>query len=107
MLVSKGMLSPMYGARGISVPSHSLYTDDIIIFYKGTKKNIDALMSPFDAYIQYSSQFLSLSKCKFYSRNFLPSRVAAISNALGFQVGHPPFTYLVYLSLLVSQGKVI
>lgn len=44
-LVTSGKLSLMTGSRGTHVPSHVLYADDIMIFCKGTQRNLRGLMS--------------------------------------------------------------
>lgn len=41
--VQTGQLTPMAIPKGLRIPLHTMYADDIIIFYKGTKKNIDNL----------------------------------------------------------------
>lgn len=84
----------MAGPNRFSIPSHILYADDILVFCKGTKRNLEALMSLFNLYGQASSQLFSLGKCKFYAGNIPPTRMTAISSLLGFSAGHLPFNYL-------------
>lgn len=71
-----------------------LYADNILIFCKGTKKSLEALMNLFSRYGQASGQQLSLGKCRFYASNISSRRVSAISSLLGFAAGHLPFFYL-------------
>lgn len=42
LLVQEGKLLPMIGPRGLQVPSHVFYVDDIMIFCKGNKKKFAA-----------------------------------------------------------------
>lgn len=77
-----------------ALPSHILYADDILVFCRGTKRNVDAPMSLFSSYSITSGQHLSIQKCKFYVGCLSSSRVSAISNFHGFNAGHLPFMYL-------------
>ncbi len=38
-----GQLTPMSYCRGVSLPTHILYADDVLIFCIGTKRNIRML----------------------------------------------------------------
>lgn len=93
-LMDNNRLLPMSGPRGCHTPSHVLYTDDIMIFCRGTKQNMINLKSLFQAYGDASGQHISVEKCKFYSGNITSHRVAIISSVLGFSAGQVPFTYL-------------
>lgn len=52
LLVQDKLLLPMASPRGFQVPSHVLllYADDVLIFCRGTKKNLDNLMALFKLY---------------------------------------------------------
>lgn len=41
---SSGALKLMAGPRGVTMPSHSLYTDDIILFCRGDKRNLKLVL---------------------------------------------------------------
>ncbi|XP_045822398.1 uncharacterized protein LOC123915305 [Trifolium pratense] len=58
-----GELSLMTHCRNTPIPFHVLYADDIMVFCKGSKKNIRCLMRIFHAYGQISGQeaFLSIT----------------------------------------------
>lgn len=75
-------------------PSHVMYADDVLVFCKGTKRNLKALMDLMRSYAAVSGQHLSLNKCKFYSSSISPQKSASIANQLGFSAGHLPFNYL-------------
>lgn len=101
-LVSRGELNLMAGPRGTHVPSHVLYTDDVMIFCKGTQQNLHSLMDLFRRYGEVSGQVINPNKSTFYSGGLSANRQAGIANALGFSVGKLPFTYL---GVPLFQGK--
>ncbi|XP_019425135.1 PREDICTED: uncharacterized protein LOC109334017 [Lupinus angustifolius] len=93
MLVISNKLSSISGPNGLTTPSHVLYADDILIFCKGTKRELLQLRNLLDDYAQASGQFINPNKCKFYS-NATPRKSARLSSYLGFNAGSLPFTYL-------------
>lgn len=101
-LVSRGELNLMAGPRGTHVPSHVLYTDDVMIFCKGTQQNLHSLMDLFRRYGEVLGQVINPNKSTFYSGGLSANRQAGIANALGFSVGKLPFTYL---GVPLFQGK--
>lgn len=101
-LVNSGMFLPMSSPRGFATPSHLLYADDTLVLCRGTKKNVDALMSLLCFYSTASGQHLSTQKCKFFAGCLPSSRVSAISSFLGFNAGHMPF---MYLGVPIFKGK--
>lgn len=44
-LVYSGRVQLMSGPRACATPSHVLYADDIMVFCRGTKRHITALLS--------------------------------------------------------------
>lgn len=102
LLVQQGKLLPMSSPRGYQVPSHVLYADDILIFCRGTKRNIDCLMSLFTRYGEASGQLISLDKSIVYHGNVPSRRLTEIINTLGFKLGHLPF---IYLGVPLFRGK--
>jgi hypothetical protein len=89
-----GRLQPMTLCRGINIPSHVLYADDIMIFCKASKRNIKVVLDIFTKYGQASGQLINNQKSKFYAGSIPNSRLITISNLLGFNSGALPFTYL-------------
>jgi hypothetical protein len=87
----KGELSPMSLFRYTKIPSHVLYSGDIIVFCKGSKKNLCCIMCIFHAYVEVSGQVINTLKSKFYSGAVSNSRLLMIANLLGFDVGSNPF----------------
>lgn len=93
-LTATNALVPMAGPRGCRTPTHVFYADDIMVFCKGTRKNLGMLMSFFVEYGQMSSQYLSLDKCKYYASSMSSRRRLEVSNTLGFKARTLLFTYL-------------
>lgn len=101
-LVQTGELLPMDGPRGFSTPYHVLYADDIMIFCRGTKRNLQAIVNLFKLYGEASGQLISPNKCKFYPGAIASWRLQSISSILGFSVGRLLFTYL---GVPIFKGK--
>ncbi|PNY03672.1 ribonuclease H [Trifolium pratense] len=101
-----GELSLMTLCRNTPIPFHVLYADDIMVFCKGSKKNIRCLMRIFHAYGQISGQVINTQKSKFYSGAISNSRLLMLTNLLGFCVGSIPFNYL-GCPIFVGNPKVI
>lgn len=101
-LVKSGDLKLMSGPRAYFTHSHVMYADDVMVFCKGTKKNLSNLMALFHQYGCASGQFLSLDKCRFYPGGLSAVRIAQIASFLGFQAGRMPF---IYLGVPIFQGK--
>ncbi|CAL0324041.1 unnamed protein product [Lupinus luteus] len=93
MLTQNGNLYAFVGPR-IHVPSHVFYADDIMIFCKGLKKDIQSLKTLFSDYASASGQTLNLSQCKFYTSSSSHRTIANLISWLGFSAGQLPFTYL-------------
>lgn len=83
----------MSSPRSFKTLSHVLYAD-ILVFCKGTQRSLVALMSLFHSYGEVLGQVLRLGKCRFYAGSISSSRIAAISNVLGFSADQLPFNYL-------------
>jgi hypothetical protein len=92
--MTAGTLQSMTLCRGIQVPSHVLYADDMMIFCKASKKNIQQLLHIFNLYGQVSGQLINKQKSKFYAGSISNARLVTLTNLLGFTSGSLPFTYL-------------
>jgi len=101
-LALNGKLTQINASRGLLMPSHCLYADDILIFCKGIITNIRNIMDLFEDYGNYSGQFVNASKSKFYA-GYLPlSRINIITSLTGFSQGCLPFSYL---GILLFKGR--
>ncbi|MCH99215.1 RNA-directed DNA polymerase (Reverse transcriptase), partial [Trifolium medium] len=89
-----GTLRPMSYCRGVQLPTHVLYANDVMIFCKATKSNIRCLLNIFQQYGEASGQLINKMKSKFYSGNVSASRLGSLSALLGFSRGTIPFSYL-------------
>lgn len=103
-LVEEGKLELMKGTRHVNILSHTLYADDIMIFYKGKISCINALIHTFTRYAQASGQIINTSNSTLYSRGINNSRLQHIVNLVGFNVGTLPFNYL---GVPIFKGKPI
>lgn len=92
----------MSGPKTCPPPTYVMYANDIMVFYKGSKRNIAALMNLFQEYAIASGQLLSLGKCKYYTGSMAVSRILQLNAFLGFSVGRLPFTYL---GVPIFKGK--
>ncbi|KAE9619300.1 putative RNA-directed DNA polymerase [Lupinus albus] len=93
-LLADRKLSLIAGPNKIQPPSHVLYADDVLIFCKGIKRNLEHLNSLLSDYAQASGQHINLQKSKFYTCNASPRKVVTLCSILGFNAGHLPFNYL-------------
>jgi hypothetical protein len=62
-----GRISPMNYCRGLSIPTHILYADDIMIFCKATKVNVRRILDIFSKYGEASGQLVNRNKSKYYA----------------------------------------
>ncbi|XP_058728727.1 uncharacterized protein LOC131600410 [Vicia villosa] len=92
-LVNLGKVSLMKSVN-VSFPSHTLYADDILVFCKGTSRNIKALFSFFATYANASGQVFSTVKSSLFARGLSASRINALLRLTGFTIGNMPFNYL-------------
>ena len=93
-LVLKGRLTQIRATRSLTIPSHCLYADDILIFCKGTVANVKNVLHLFEGYGNYSGQIVNAQKSKFYSSSIPLSRIYTIGSLTGFSQGCIPFSYL-------------
>ena len=66
MLCKSGALSALSIGRNLSVPTHLLYVDDILLFCKASKSNMETIKFAIDTYGDLSGQSVSLEKSKVY-----------------------------------------
>jgi hypothetical protein len=104
--LADGSIKPMQLCRGIHIPTHVLYADDIMVFCQGSKRNIRNLMHIFNDYSAVSWQVINKQKSKFYTGSISNARYVMISNLLGFSSGSIPFNYL-GCPIFVGRPKVI
>ncbi|GAU16832.1 hypothetical protein TSUD_367790 [Trifolium subterraneum] len=101
-LVRDGKLTLIKGSRHMAVPSHILYADDIMLFCKASRTNIQALSDLFLNYAANSGQVVNPSKSFIYAGALSSQRLHFIAEQLGFNIGALPF---VYLGAPIFKGK--
>ncbi|XP_019442304.1 PREDICTED: uncharacterized protein LOC109347026 [Lupinus angustifolius] len=100
-LLDNGKFRSIVGPR-IATPSHVLYADDILLFYRGIKRELFAIKDLFNDYAKVLGQCLNLNKCKFFSTQATPRKISKLTAWLGFGVGSLLFNYL---GVPVFKGK--
>jgi len=95
-------LQPMSYCRGISLPTHILYADDIFICCASTRKNIRCLLRMFNCYSEASGQLVNFDKSKLFRGAMMPARARSLARLSGFSLGVIPFQYL---GFPIFQGK--
>ncbi|KAI9192521.1 hypothetical protein LWI28_024081 [Acer negundo] len=58
-LVGSSQILPISSPRGFSAPTHLLYADDVLIFCRGTQKNLKHIMGTFRDYGDISGQLVN------------------------------------------------
>ena len=95
-------LQPMSYCRGMSLPTHILYADDVFICCVGSKKNICCLLRIFQDYSDALGQFVNFEKSKLYTGAMSITRRNMLAQLSSFSVGTLPFQYL---GCPIFQGK--
>ena len=80
-------LQPMSYCRGISLPTHILYADDVFICCVGSRKNIKCLLHIFQTYSDISGQLVNFEKSKLFTGAMTVTRRNMLSHLSGFAVG--------------------
>ncbi|KAI9187216.1 hypothetical protein LWI28_025626 [Acer negundo] len=94
-LVGSSQILPIYFPRDFLAPTHLLYADDVLIFCKGTQKNLKHIMGAFRDYGDISSQLVNWGKSSIYfGSSISPSRIGSLQSLVGMQIGQLPFSYL-------------
>lgn len=101
-LVDEGKLHLIKGTKNVSVPSHTFYADDLMIYCNGKSSGLQALKELFDRYALNSGQVINTSKSTLFSDSISHSRMERIVNLLNFKIGSIPFNYL---GVPIFKGK--
>lgn len=96
--VDEGSTTPIFAARGISIsiPTHLLFADDIILFRRASKKNVRCIMEMFNTYENLSGQRINGNKSDvfFFGKYVTMRRADDLLNTLKMRRGELPFRYL-------------
>lgn len=102
-LLESRKLQHVAGPKSFRTPSHVMYANDIIIFCRGTSKNIKELISLFEVYGNTSLiKWLVRRKSFFFHGGINVRQVEALSQLLEFKQSRIPFDYL---RLPIFKGK--
>ncbi|KAI9198847.1 hypothetical protein LWI28_023034 [Acer negundo] len=94
-LVGSSQILPISSPRGFLVPTHLLYADDVLIFCRGTQKNLKHIMGAFRDYGNISGQLVNWGKSSIYfGSSISPSQIGSLQSLIGMQIGQLPFSYL-------------
>lgn len=101
-LVQEGKLKLIKGTRHFRVPSHSFYSDDLMIYCKGNTSSIQAIKDIFVRYELASGQVINNAKSTIFYGSINQAKLNQIVNILNFNVGSMPFNYL---GVPIFKGK--
>ncbi|KAK3212808.1 hypothetical protein Dsin_017514 [Dipteronia sinensis] len=102
-MVASDQLLPISSPRGFSAPTHLLYADDVLIFCRGTVRNLRRVMHAFRVYGSISGQLVNWSKSSISFGSLVSlARISSLQSLVGMQIGRLPFYYL---GVPLFQGK--
>jgi len=101
-LVEEDKLELIKGTRHTSVPSHTFYVDDIMIFCKGKLSGLNNLKDLFQWYALNSGQVINCSKSTIFYNSISTKRLNRVVQLLNFSIGTFPFNYL---GVPIFKGK--
>ncbi|KAK3212772.1 hypothetical protein Dsin_017478 [Dipteronia sinensis] len=94
-MVASDQLLFISSPRGFSAPTQLLYADDVLIFCKGTIRNLRRVVHAFKVYGSISGQLVNWSKSSiFLGSSVSPARISSLQFLVGIQIGRLPFYYL-------------
>ncbi|KAI9170199.1 hypothetical protein LWI28_024245 [Acer negundo] len=94
-LVGSSQILPISSPRGFLAPTHLLYANDVLIFCRGTQKNMKHIMGAFRDYSDISGQLVNGGKSSIYFGSYISlSRIGSLQSLVGMQTGQIPFSYL-------------
>ncbi|XP_048226626.1 uncharacterized protein LOC8282881 [Ricinus communis] len=101
-LADLGELVGMDGGRNVSCPPHLFYANDLLIFFRETKSNVEIIHKVFDSYGMILGQRVNLDKSEVLLSKSIPLRRAlALRFLTVMRLDSFP---LVYLGVLNFQG---
>ncbi|XP_042484544.1 uncharacterized protein LOC122064826 [Macadamia integrifolia] len=103
LLVRDGKLKSLPGPRGVSIPSHLFFADDIFIFMNASAKYVKNLQDFLEKYQAFSGQNFNLDKSSLFFGKVAPHRKQYISSLLGIKSERLPTKYL---GVEIFKGRV-
>lgn len=98
-----GNLDFIKATRNVTIPSHVLYADEIIICCTGKYSNIKALANLLTSYSTTSGQIFSIAKSTIFGGSIPRRKLDKTYRMVGFTKGSFPF---IYLSVPIFEGRV-
>ncbi|KAK0607544.1 hypothetical protein LWI29_016439 [Acer saccharum] len=78
-MVDFSQILPISSPRGFSTSTHLLYPDDVLIFYRGTVRNLKNIIRAFELYGKISGQLVNWGKSSIYfGSSISPSRIGRL-----------------------------
>ncbi|KAL6124822.1 hypothetical protein ACLB2K_077331 [Fragaria x ananassa] len=93
-LATRNKIKCFKAPGGVTLPTHVLFADDVMIFTQGRSKYLSNLMSFMEEYAQNSGQVINTAKSQLFLGKSAIPRQMRITNILGINVSVFPFTYL-------------
>ncbi|KAK3221918.1 hypothetical protein Dsin_008943 [Dipteronia sinensis] len=94
-MVASDQFLPISSQRGFSAPTHLLYADDVLIFCRGTVRNLRRVVHAFRVYGSISGQLVNWTKSSIFFRSSVsPAPISSLQSLVGMQIGRLPFSYL-------------
>ncbi|XP_042519178.1 uncharacterized protein LOC122092948 [Macadamia integrifolia] len=103
LLVRDGKLKSLPGPRGVSIPSHLFFVDDIFIFMNASAKFVKNLQDFLEKYQAFSEHNFNLDKSSLFFGKVAPHRKQYISSLLGIKSEKLPTKYL---GVEIFKGRV-
>lgn len=95
VLVDQGKLVPMISPHSVMAPTHLLYADDVLLFYRGTSSNFSLLSHILDHYCTMLRQLVNWSKSYIdFGKDVALACQQSILENLGIHQDTLPFSYL-------------
>ncbi|XP_026451584.1 uncharacterized protein LOC113351891 [Papaver somniferum] len=107
ILVEKGKLQPMVIRKGC-YPTHLFFADDVFIFYNGSKRSLEEILTLLKDYQENTGQLINKQKIKCFVDGCNPLRKDQISNMMQMELTTFPDKYLgVILKPVRVNGAIV
>ncbi|XP_058781014.1 uncharacterized protein LOC131655124 [Vicia villosa] len=104
--IDNNMINLTRANRFCTVPSHTFFADDLMIFCRGDIKSMNAISALLEEYALNSGQICNGSKSIMYAGGLSNERHCTLANILGFSIASPPFIHL-GVPIFIGKPKAI
>ena len=91
IVMESSLIHPMAGPTGVTMPSHTLFADDVMLFCRGDNNNLKMVLKILNDYGNASRQVMNYSKSKVFLGKGALHRRTEITTILGMTEGNAPF----------------